>query len=107
MTGPVMARMSRSIRWHRGIAIYQYTEVERYDSRTCIGRFPDSTVNEFLEAARKHTAKYGHEPGQRAVIVIHCGRLHLVVEEDLTDEAPPAPPPIVVPVKPAKQKALF
>lgn len=107
MTEPAKARMARSVRWHGGIALRQHDEVERYDSRTCIGRFPDATVSSFLEAARLHTAKYGADPQRRAVVVIHCGRLHLVEEEDLTTAEPPAPPPIIVPARPAKQKALF
>jgi hypothetical protein len=107
MSEPVKTRMARSCRWHGGITLRQYDEVERYDSRTCIGRFPDATVSQFLNAASAHTAKYGADPKRRAVIVIHCGRLHLVEEEDLTTEEPPAPPEITAPAKPAKQKALF
>lgn len=107
MTGPVTARMRRSIRWFGGIAIYQYTEVERYDSRFAAGRFADAALDAMLKAKADYDAKYGADPRRRAVLIIHCGRLHLVEEEDLTDEAPPAPPPIVVPAGPVKQKALF
>lgn len=107
MTGPVMARMKRSVRWHGGIALYQYSEVERYDSRFAAGRFADAALNAMLKAQADHAAKCGNDPQRKPVIVIHCGRLHLVEEEDLTTEDPPAPPAIAVPAKPAKQKALF
>ncbi len=103
-----IVRMSRSVRFYGGTILRQYDEVERYDSRTCVGRFPDAAVDAALKAAKVHAEKYGSDPDRKPAIVIHCGRLHVVEEGMLTTEPRPAPTvPIAVERPAPKQKALF
>ncbi len=82
-------------------------EVEVYNSRLMGGRFTDAAVNVAM-ARLKSWRPYPHDPqGSRPVIIVHCGRLHVVMACTLTN-TPPAPPAIVTaPAKPAKQMALF
>lgn len=82
-------------------------EVEVYNSRLMRGRFTDAAVNVAM-ARLKSWRLYPDDPqGSRPVIIVHCGRLHVVMAKTLTNERP-APPAIATgPAKPAKQKALF
>lgn len=82
-------------------------EVEVYNSRLMRGRFTDAAINVAMARLKRWTPYPDDPQGSRGVIIVHCGRLHVVMARTLTNERP-APPAIVTgPARPAKQKALF
>lgn len=99
--------MGWSVRFSTGHVLRQYEPVEIYNSRLCRGRFEDAAIEAAFASLRLMQAQAGDDKGRKPVIVIHCGRLHVVEARCLTTDPPPAPPEVAAPAKPAKQMALF
>lgn len=103
--GPWMACFCRA---DDGTLLRPGDEIEVFNSRLMGGRFDDTAINVAM-ARLKRWRPYPDDPqGSRPVIVVHCGRLHVVMVRVLTNVRPQ---PAIVVVdegpRPTKQKALF
>lgn len=102
--GPWMACYCRT---DDGTLLRPGDECEVFNSRLMCGRFDDAAINVAM-ARLKRWQPYPDDPqGSRAVVIVHCGRLHLVMARSLINERPASPAIAPTSAKPAKQKALF
>lgn len=98
--------MKCSVKFSTGAILRQNDPVELFHTKFDRGRFRQVEIDSEFVTLRQYAARAGDDPQKKPVIIIHCGRLHVVERQCLTDVAPPPRPPIAT-VKATRQKALF
>lgn len=101
--------MRYTVRCPDGKYLHRGDEVEWFHTRYHRWRFKPADIESALITLRQLAGRAGDQKWLQPVVVIHCGRLHVIERRYLASRpaAPPTRPPAPELSKPRRQRELF